>query len=391
MINQLFLSSIRAERQTNMITAGIVAEYNPFHNGHKYHIEKTREITGAECIAVVMSGNYVQRGEPAIFSKHTRAAAAVRLGADLVIELPAYFSLKSAEGFADGAVTLLNEINCDYISFGTETENLDELNKAADCLLNESTEFKKVIRENLKMGKSYASSRQSAASKAFDFDTGILKTPNNILAIEYIKAIKKHNFSSEPIGISRIGAGHDSGYTAQNIASASYIRNLIYQGKPYEAFTEFTTDETPVFIKDFEAIILYLIKTSDYLCIPDTTDGLYERIKSATSFNLEELILEIKTKRHAHSRIKRVLMNILIGNCLNINLNPSYIRVLAANKRGREKLSELKERCNLPIIIKPATYKENDDLWELEKRATLVRNIITKGLPEEKISPVIFD
>lgn len=374
-----------------MITAGIVAEYNPFHNGHKFHIEKTREITGAECIAVVMSGNYVQRGEPAIFSKRTRASAAVRLGADLVIELPAYFSLKSAEGFADGAVTLLNEINCDYISFGTEAESLDELKRAADCLLNENTEFKKIIRENLRTGKSFASSRQSAASKAFDFDAKILKTPNNILAIEYIKAIKKHDFSSEPIGVSRIGTDHDSDYTAQNIASASYIRNLIYQGKPYSAFTEFTTDEKPVSIKDFEAIILYLIKTRNFLNIPDTTDGLYERIKSATADNLEELIAGVKTKRHAHSRIKRVLMNILIGNCLFKSLAPSYIRVLAANKRGREKLFELKESCNLPIIIKPAAYKENDEIWELEKRATLVRNIITKGLPEEKTSPVIID
>lgn len=373
-----------------MKTAGIVVEYNPFHNGHKYQIEKTRSQSGAECIVVVMSGNYVQRGEPAIFSKHERARAAVMGGADLVIELPSYFSLKSAEGFADGAVSLLHEIGCRIIGFGAETENINEIERAAECLLYENLEFKKTIKEILKKGLSFAAARELAARHAFGFDAEILRKPNNILAVEYIKAIKRHGFSIRPLAIKRIGAEHDSKTAYRKYASASHIRSLILSGGDYSKYTDFKTSEKPVSIDDFEEIILYSVKTGEFSGIADVSDGLHQKIKSSRAYSLEDLIGDIKTKRHALSRIKRVLMNILIGNNLPDNKRPSYIRVLAANAKGRKILAEKRENCSLPIITKPAAYKEDDDIWMLEKRATDIRNIVTKGLPEEKTSPMIL-
>lgn len=374
-----------------MKTAGIVAEYNPFHNGHKYHIEKTREITGAECMVAVMSGNFVQRGEPAIFSKHERAKAAVYEGVDLVIELPAYFSLKSAEGFSDGAISLLNAIGCDYISFGAETDNLEDIKSLACCFLNESDAFKEQIKCNLKLGKSFALSREKAAVKVFNCNPETLKTPNNILGIEYVKSIIKHDYKCQPIIVKRFGNDHDSETTKGTFSSASHIRKLILSGKEYAKYSNFKSNESPVSINDFEKLILYSIKTFDFSNVPDISDGLYQRINASKANNIDDFLKEVKTKRHALSRIKRVIMNILIRNNLDFNLEPSYIRVLAANKKGREKLSQLKDNCKLPVIIKPSSYNELNDIWKLEKQATNIRNIITNGVSEEKISPIIIN
>ncbi|MBP8641169.1 MAG: nucleotidyltransferase family protein, partial [Oscillospiraceae bacterium] len=210
---------------------GIVAEYNPFHNGHKLHIEESKKSISRETATVcVMSGDYVQRGEAAIFSKYARAEAAVRGGADLVLELPLPWALSSAEGFARGAVGLLGSLNCiDYLSFGSECGDMAILNSLATALLDPN--FDVEIREELKSGISYAAARQATLSKSIGGLADYLETPNNILAVEYLKAIYNQRLKIEPITIKRIGAGHD-----EQGGSASDIRSMLEGGKQIKKY-----------------------------------------------------------------------------------------------------------------------------------------------------------
>lgn len=369
--------------------AGIVAEYNPFHNGHKYHIEKTRELSGAGCVIAVMSGNYVQRGEPALFSKHARAQAAVEGGADLVLELPAYFALKSAQGFASGAVGILEAAGADCISFGAECPDISILREAGISLSEESAQFSLLMKENLKSGMSFARARALTVQALMPRLGAVISAPNNILAIEYIAALQRAGSTMEPVAVQRVGAGHDEDKTADGIASASHIRKMYKAGEDAGAFMPSQTAERPLFLEDFEQLILYSLLNTDIEKVADTGDGLARRLLSVRADNLEELLAGIKTKRFAMARIKRVLMNILIGNTLPSSLPPSYLRVLALNDTGARYLKEKEEGFGLPLIIKPSLYKKNEPLWELEKRAARVRNIAFGGGKEElELSPV---
>ncbi len=363
---------------------GIVAEYNPFHNGHKLHIEESKKaISHDTAVVCVMSGDFVQRGEAAVFSKFARAEAAVKSGADLVIELPLPWSLSSAEGFGRGAVGLLGALNCvNYLSFGSECGDIGVLNSLVMALSDPFLDAE--IREGLKSGVSYATARQAALSKSIGSLADHLGTPNNILAVEYLKAIYDQRLRIEPLTIKRIGAGHD-----EEGGSASDIRGMLSQGKPIKNYVPKEASEVfrreseqgrgPVFMEDLESAILSRFRMMDdsiFSEIPDDSEGLGNRLIAAfhEESTLEGVLSAAKSKRYALSRLRRMCMCAAIGiKRGQADGIPPYARILAANETGRLALNIMAEKSQIPIITKPATVKELSEecrnLFELESSA----------------------
>ncbi len=350
-----------------MNVCGIVCEYNPFHNGHLYHINHVREF--ADAIVCVMSGNYVQRGEPAIIRKHLRAKAAVLNGADLVIELPTPWSTASAECFASGAIHVLTMLpSITHLSFGCETNNIDLLIKTAKIL--NSHDFSIKLKEKLQHGISFAAARSEAVAEIDPKCSKILELPNNILGIEYLKALNNLNSEILPMPILRKFVAHDSEDILGEFASASAIRTLIKAQKTAdfsqilpcfsEIFEEISRGFAPASIENAERAILAVLKrmsADDYLSYPDVSEGLHKKIKLAatSSSGFSEAVEKIKSKRYAHARIRRILLRIFLGVTSDYLLQkPPYLRVLALNDTGRALL----DGCTAPIITKPAAAKE---------------------------------
>ena len=372
-----------------MKSVGIIAEYNPFHSGHKYHIEKAKRETDSECAVIALSPNFVQRGEPAVFDKWSRAETAVKNGADLVLELPTYFALQSAEGFALGGVSVLSSFGTDYISFGSEQGDIKPLSDIADILLKEPEEFKVTLASCLKEGLSFVSAREKALSAVNQSLSTLVKSPNNILGIEYLKQIRLNGLPLIPHTIKREG-DYLSDRLGEKFASSSAIRSALLKGEDVSAYCNFP-QKKPTTIYDFEQIILYSV-THDFIKSDDMGDGIFERIKKADTSSLDNLLESIKTRRHTMARIKRCLINILISNDLEKGLPLSYIRVLSANEKGIKLLSQKKESVALPLVTKPSLYNgKNDAIWNLECRATDIY-YIKDGLGKGKnlsTSPII--
>ena len=368
-----------------MKTAGIIAEYNPFHNGHKYQIEKTREITGAEGIVIAMSGNFVQRGDMAICNKWSRAKMALLNGADLVVELPCVYSCQSAEYFAKGAVSILEQLKCDFLSFGTECDNIEDILKVAEFMKNPDEKFKNVLDENLKNGSSYP----KAIADALDDRT--INTPNNVLAIEYIKHIK----NMEPVAIKRKGSMHDG------VGSASDIRNKISNDENItplmpESAREIIENTITANRSIYENLLMYNLRTTTAEKLKNTpyvSEGLENRILQAVHkyTNIDDVCASIKTKRYTMARIRRIMTNSLLGITKeDIVKSPEYIRVLGMNKKGMEILSNLRDKTDIPVITKVADAKMSRML-EIDIDATNVYSILT-GQPsmlDLTTSPII--
>lgn len=371
-----------------MKTVGIVAEYNPFHSGHEYHIKKTREIMGEECIIVcAMSGDFVQRGESAMYSKFARAEAAARSGADVVIELCAPWALSSAEGFARGSVALLNEAGCEFISFGSEAGDIEALNRLADILadtqINEET--KKVLSENAAM--SYAGARQRAVSREAGDIAALLEKPNNILAVEYLKAIKMLALDIKPLTVMREGAGHDTvSAPLSAFPSAMELRRKREKGEaiaafvPGEAEAVYTAERAagrelnnPDALEIAILSRLRMLKKEDFLALPDAQGGAGERLYAAVQreASLQGVLAAAKTKRYALSRLRRMSICAALGITADMaESTPPYIRVLAATERGCALLRTLNDRENtLPVITKSAAVSA---LGESAKRVFAV-------------------
>lgn len=336
-----------------MKTAAIICEYNPFHYGHKLLIDKTRE-AGASHIISVMSGNYVQRGDTALFDKFTRARAALENGADLVIELPERVSLTSAEGFAKGAVELITALNCvDMLSFGSECGDIAALREASGaieyCL---HTDF---FSEQIKRGKSYPAALNAALLEFYTPDVAeIIASPNNTLAIEYLSALDNAGSAIEPFTAMRIGAPHDSesDEPEEELISGSQIRKMILAGKDYSRYAP-TVNAQIADISRLERAILAKLRTMSSYDFEEIFDGanglgtrLYKAVKSAKS--LSELYFLTKTKRYTLARIRRAAMCAFLGITRDFALEKSaYIRILGMNSRGREILSAA--NSTLPI------------------------------------------
>ena len=336
-----------------MKICGIVAEYNPFHNGHKYHIEKTKELYGATHIVAVMSGNFTQRGDIAVMDKFRRAETALKNGVDLVIELPVPFALGSAEQFATGSVSLLNSLGCvDMISFGSECGDLSLLEETAGAVLfaQQNENFFRYM----KNGDPYPVALQKTIEQYYEEEIiDALAEPNNTLAVEYLKALGECGSSIKPVTIKRFGAGHDSSSTTENNASASMIRKLILSGQEVSSYVPELPETDFADIRRLETAILAKLRTmtpSEIEKAPNVLMGLENRIYKAArvSGNLAELFMLIKTKRYTMARIRRIVMSVFLGiKKSDLKSPPSYVRILGMNERGREILSAAS--CSLPM------------------------------------------
>ncbi|MBR4030074.1 MAG: nucleotidyltransferase [Clostridia bacterium] len=352
-----------------MKITGIIAEYNPFHNGHKYQIENS----GADATVVVMSGNFVQRGEPAIWNKWTRAKFAVLNGVDLVLELPCDFAISSAERFAFGGVYILNSLGLiDTITFGAEND-LDDLNNT----LNELSEADIISVMKEHQGLSYHEARNKIVS-----NKDILNKPNNILGIEYLKALKKLNSDILPNVILRKGAEHNSLSPVENFASATYLRDAIKNNKDFAKFMPTPIpDCTPVTAEDFFYLIKYRLLSDELFKIGEMREGIENRIKKAilSANSFDELISSIKTKRYTYTSICRMI----IQSLLNIKKDdlaevPQYTKVLAASKKGREILNNARKKSSIPIITKGSDAKDIPE-FNLDVKAGNIYSIIEKS------------
>lgn len=365
---------------------GIVAEYNPFHNGHLFHLEKSKKITGATYTIAVMSGNFTQRGSTSLIDKWSKAKSAIENGIDLVIELPVLYSISSAENFAEGAIKILNSLGVvDYISFGAETSNIDILEKVADILYREPKEFKAILSHELEKGNSFPKARENALLMCLnDIKTysNILSSPNNILGIEYLKALKKYKSSIIPICVHRYEAEYnDISYTG-NIASSTAIRNIVKNNglnilgnlMPPQSYSSLI-DSIKVGhvvpdISVFEREIIYNLRKmslADIANLPDVNEGLENAIKNATNScnSIVEFLNIIKSKRYTNTRIQRILLYSLLGitkKDMQISKKVSpYIRVLGFNERGKFIVSEVaKANPSLPIITSVKRFVDNN-------------------------------
>ncbi len=334
-----------------MKTAAVICEYNPFHYGHKYQLEKTRE-AGATHIAAIMSGNFTQRGDVAIFDKYERARIALQNGADLVLELPTVYSLSAAEGFARGAVQIAEALGCvDMLSFGSECGDISALKEAAGA--SEFALHTDEFQMRIKKGESFPAALAETVKDYYTADVcDILSSPNNTLAVEYIKALDDIGSSIEPFTVARNGADHDSDDENRGFASASLIRKKILAGEDYSALAPVINAPTAD-IKRLETAILARLRTmrpSDFESIYDAAQGLGDRMYKAIrrAGSLEELYFLTKTKRYTLARIRRAVLCSFLGIDKRQLQEPiAYIRILGMNGRGREILSAA--QCGLPI------------------------------------------
>ena len=378
---------------------GIIAEYNPFHNGHLYQIQKAKELTGADTVIAVMSGNFTQRGDTSLINKFEKAKIALQNEVDMVIELPTIYSISSAENFALGGVKILNEIgNIDYLVFGIEEENLEKLQAIADVLVNEDDEFKRNIKEELDKGNSYPKAREIALKKVLSSENvkNIMQKPNNILAIEYLKALKTTNSKIKPFAIKRKNTMHNDENINENYASGTYIRKLFIENNfneikkvvpkyTYERLLELKNHGTYVTsINDFSDIIIYKIRTmtkEEISQIADVNEGLENSIKlaSTTCKTIDEIIEKVSTKRYTKTRISRILTYILLditkSEMEQAKKNNPYIRVLGINKKYE---GILKTINNDKLITSLKKFEENNrenQLLNIDKKATEIYTI----------------
>lgn len=364
-----------------MKTVGIIAEFNPFHNGHKYLIEKAKKITKADNVVVVCSGNFVQRGMPSFFDKSIRTNAALFNGADVVLELPVMYATASAETFAFATVRLLDKLNCiDYLCFGCETENLKALPVIADILLKEPVDYKNILSAYLKNGFSYPKARAKAL---MDYCANhniltpylineIIGQANNILSIEYLKALKKFHSTIKPLAVKRIGSSYNSYSLDDTFASATGIRNAISNKQPIDDFipgncVDLYKNSNPIEFNDFSSILGYhLIHNKDFSQYYDISTDLSNRITHLKSkfLNIDSFINELQSKNYTYSGISRTLCHILL-DILQADMSDfiehdffDYVRILGFRKNNQI-LSKIKNETSLDIVSKFSTYYNN--------------------------------
>lgn len=399
-----------------MKAVGLVTEYNPFHNGHLYHLNKAMELTGADISVAVMSGDFVQRGEPAVLDKYTRTSMALNSGVNLVVELPVNYAVSSAESFAAGALKVLDYIKADSIAFGSESGDIERLSKLAHILCDNEDTLYKEISKCTANGISYAAARQKVVEKLTDKDTAaMLTSSNNILAVEYLKAIIKNNYAIKPYTVQRQGDSYNDTDIRSEYASATALRkNLkadnISEYIPVKAGLILSSNTNYIYPDDItEALftrLLDILFASSYdknvfienvMQYPDVSKEIAGRLyKSAMdmitrtvpqrseskdnwTFSFGSLCEYIKTKEVPLSRIKRALVRITLGldkKRMEKYANEPYIRVLGFDKKGQEYLSYIRKTVEVPLITKTANYKEIllDDI-----HAANIYNMIVAG------------
>ncbi len=388
-----------------MLTAAVIAEYNPFHSGHAYHIAETRRV-GATHIVAIMSGNYTQRGSPAIAEKHVRARAAIAGGADLVLELPLPYAMSHAQRFSRGAVYIADSLGCvDVLSFGSESGYTSLIGEAARVV--DSPLITERLRELLSTGMTFAKARQTAVTEQFGHEVGDrLGLPNDILGVEYCRAIIELESGIAPLAIPR-KVPHDGDVTSDGIASASYIRRLILSGglasaKPflppevYDIYRAAEGDTFPLSEQTFDTLTLPILRklTADSLAtLPALSEGIHNRLYSAIreSVTAPEVRELTKSKRYPAARIRRLVLSAILGMTEKMGRElPPYIRVLGWNANGREILAKAKNTATLHLSDQLAFLARQGDhcatVAELESAST---DLYTLALPSPK--PCGFD
>lgn len=359
----------------------VICEYNPLHNGHAYHLKSQRERFGADGVVCLMSGSFMQRGTPAIFDKWSRAKAAVVSGADLVLELPVVYSAQSAMRFAHGAVSLLDALGCiDYLSFGSESGDIEKLKKAAGVISSET--FSAYMKTETKKGVSYPAARTNILEKGFPtLNTKLVSSPNNILAIEYLRALKSLESTMVPVTHER----------QMDFLSASVIREKIFNQENIDDAVPKSAKAcfgTPFDREAYDRIVSYHFRkqTPEALrSISDIAEGLeYRFIKAAKeSYGANELAEKVKSKRYTRTRVDRMIANSLLGiTDEDTTLPPQYAHVLAFNRCGTKILKEIGKTSQIPIITKMADAKPDTPKYrrmlELDLLATDIYALLTE-------------
>ncbi len=354
-----------------MKLVGLIAEYNPFHNGHQYHIEKALEITGADAAIVVMSGNFVQRGTPAIMPKHLRTEAALKAGASLVLELPVCYATGSAEFFAYGAISMFDKLGCvDSICFGSECGNIKVLQDLAKIIHEEPKLYKDSLNEYLRQGNSFPLARQKAMKDYLKSNVAdaILGEPNNILGIEYLKALYRMNSKIKPYTLKRVSSGYHDETLGTAYSSATAIRKTIAKFRFDEIHSQIPSSTSsilqehykkrfPVYANDFSLLLKYklLNETRDTLLqYMDVSEELANRILNQLNCfqNFDQFCELLKTKEITHSRISRALIHILLNIKTCDYTEISYARMLGFRKDDVKILSFIKESSKIPLVSK---------------------------------------
>lgn len=381
-----------------MKTVGLIAEYNPFHNGHQYHIEKAKEVANADYAIVVMSGNFVQRGAPAIMPKHMRAEAALKCGADLVLELPVCYATGTAEQFAYGAVSTLNKLGCvDAICFGSESGDINTLSDLATLLCVECDEYKESLQACLRSGMSFPLARQNALNKLYpDCNYGqLLSEPNNILGIEYLKALYRLNSNIEPLTIRREVSHYHDTELQEQFSSASALRSTIAHGDFAQLYEQIPSEcmpsledgykvRYPVYANDFSLLLKYRLlyeTTSSLIEYADVSEELANRICNRLNdyVSFDQFCELLKTKEVTYTRISRALIHILLGvkksDCDKIE----YARVLGFRSSSNNLLSMLKKSSFIPLVTKLGKDYTTRNMLEMDVFASnIYESVVTE-------------
>lgn len=362
-----------------MKAVGVIVEYNPFHNGHKLHLAKARRAAGLEAAVGVMSGNFVQRGEPAFFDKWSRAEMAVRGGLDLVIELPALLAVRSAQYFAAGAVRLLGSLGVvSHVAFGAENADPALLGALAGALSDKGTTEN--LHARLAAGQPYAAALGGALAESTGLPAAAAASPNNILAVEYLRAIEKYAPALKPVPIARQGADHHDSAVSGALASATAVRRAYLAGDPQallavppasaQLMTALAAEgRGPLTLGAFETLALARLRTAalaELEELPEVNEGLQYKISGAAlqATGLDELLRLLKTRRYSLTRLQRIMIHALLGTTRRQTRQadasgPLYARVLAFNDRGRELLREIGRQGNIPLITKTSRFLDS--------------------------------
>lgn len=408
---------------------GIIAEYNPFHNGHLYHLKESKKATGAEYTVAIISGNFTQRGSTSIIDKWKKTEMALQNGVDLIIELPVLYSISSSENFAEGSIKILNSLGIiDFLSFGSETSDIKILNNFANILYDEPKEYKKILSNYLDTGLSFPKARENAlleyiknsedVNTNFDNYKNLLSSPNNILGIEYLKALKKYKSSIKPVCIKRSIADYNSSDISINtsIASATAIRELI-KNKNFNTIKTVIPEKSYSILADcinsgciipdlncFEKEIIYVLRKmsiKEIANLPDVSEGLEFLIKKAVNScnTLTELLNTIKSKRYTITRLQRILLYALLDISkkdmkLSKEVDSPYIRVLGFNDNGKKLISKIMDKNpNQPLITSVKKFVDNNSNTSLQtmlNKDIFATNVYSLGFENNSFANLDF-
>ncbi len=379
-----------------MKVTGIIAEYNPFHKGHEHHLAETRRILGSDYIVVVMSGNYVQRGAPTIIDKYSRAEMALKCGADLVLELPSCYSTASAEYFAYGGIAILNKLNViDSLCFGTESMDVDgndpetlteKFGSIAELIIDEPEEYKTVLRERMKAGCSHAAAASAAIGAVLGREyQELMETSNNILGVEYVRALKLLKSNIKPVPVARKLSSHKDSQISQGFSSATSIRNSIFNNYDINSLSSTVPREVleilidrylvtfPIFRDDFSVILGEKLLSAEssadlmqYFAVPEDLANRFMNLRNEyKAFNqFRELVY---TKNMNKATVGRALMHITLGikaeymEKLHDDRNLNAVKVLGFRASAKPLLSEIKKKSDIEMVTKLADYKPDPD------------------------------